>query len=164
MDTIIRPYTSTDHDGVIACVIYLQNYERLLEPEEKTKGEDIAHTFLMGLLAEHEKKRGRLLVAERDGRIVGFTSGWVEHQPDEEHLIHKSWFYVSDLVVLPEFAGQGIGKELLGAMEQYAIELGHTRLQINVLARNENARAFYQKMGYRELELTVQKILPAPLS
>jgi predicted N-acetyltransferase YhbS len=78
--------------------------------------------------------RGRMIVCLRDGIVVGF----VDAEPGE----------VTRLFVLPEVAGFGIGRRLLGIGIAQA-RLGHSgsiRLEATI-----NAEAFYRKCGFRSI-------------
>jgi len=74
------------------------------------------------------------LVAEADGRVVGFVA------------IDKSvvcWLYV-----LPSYSGQGIGKQLLYS----ALNLIEGEATTYVLAGNETALNLYRKVGFTGTE------------
>jgi putative acetyltransferase len=74
------------------------------------------------------------LVAEDEGRIVGFTGvspGWLEQ-----------------LYVLPEEQGRGLGSALLDAAVARRREAGDTELRLWTLENNEAAR-FYEARGWR---------------
>ena len=70
-------------------------------------------------------------VAEMDGGIVGFFS------LDEERL--------ENLYVHPRWHGRGIGTALL----MQARALSPLRLELYAFARNEGARRFYERHGFR---------------
>jgi ribosomal protein S18 acetylase RimI-like enzyme len=155
----IREYKEADRSGVLSCIIYLQNYERSLEPDLKTRGEDVAKSFLKHILAEARKHSGKLFVIEGNGRILGFINGWIEEGPNEDDLLIRKWFYVSDLAVLPEYKRQHLGSQLITRMERYARSLKLSQIQIGVLAKNTGARSFYVNNGYRDYALVVFKNL-----
>lgn len=76
--------------------------------------------------------KGRMIVAERNGAIVGF----VDAEPGE----------VTRLFVLPEAAGSGLGKRLLDIGIDKARE-GHSgpiKLESTI-----NAEGFYRRQGFR---------------
>jgi ribosomal protein S18 acetylase RimI-like enzyme len=108
------------------------------------------------------------LVAERDGRVVGITLCYhgsqsialdrpltqqlmtrtknpaavvtVETAPDE--------FYLDTLSVHTEYQRQGIGRELMQAFEQCAVEQGYRKLALLVEIDNRSAQGLYTKLGY----------------
>jgi len=153
---MIRDFTGKDRDGMIGCIIALQNYERELEPEEKNKGEDIASAYLEELIRKTPPP-GKIIVAEVDHQIVGFGSGRPESEPDEVDLMIKKWFYISDLVVLEKYRGQGIGSQLMSQLEILAKDLKLSRIVVGTLAKNQAARNFYAKQGFRDFEVSLRK-------
>jgi len=52
--------------------------------------------------------------------------------------------------VLQAHAGRGIGRTLMAALDDFAVEKGMRRLELTVMAHNTAARALYVKSGYVE--------------
>lgn len=95
-----------------------------------------------------------VLVALRDEQIAGFvTIGTRSHWAGDLDA------YVGELVVAEHCAGQGIGRSLMSAAEQWARSAGYTRLTIETGAGNESARRFYATIGYLEEEVTLSRAL-----
>ena len=88
-----------------------------------------------------------LLVAETDARgVVGYL--FVHWLPN---LIFGDEGYVSELFVLPEARGQGVGTALLDAVKRLGIARGCVRLTLfNRRERESYQRGFYQKHGWIE--------------
>ncbi|GAB7387483.1 hypothetical protein BSNK01_13200 [Bacillaceae bacterium] len=53
---------------------------------------------------------------------------------------------VGRVAVLENWRGRGLGKEIMLALEKEAIKRGFTKLKLNAQCQ---ARAFYEKLGYR---------------
>jgi hypothetical protein len=53
------------------------------------------------------------------------------------------------MYLLPDFLGQGIGRRLLEAAEEYAAEKQVDRLWIGVMVKNRQALLFYRKVGFQ---------------
>jgi GNAT superfamily N-acetyltransferase len=81
-------------------------------------------------------ERGPIYVAEEDGRVVGF-SGVADGE-----LTH--------LYVHPAAQSAGVGTRLL----EHAKTLSAERLELWVFQRNEGARRFYERHGFRLVRLT----------
>jgi [ribosomal protein S18]-alanine N-acetyltransferase len=80
----------------------------------------------------------RYLVAERDGRIVGYAGVWL--MVDEAHI--------TTFGVLPDARRSGVGVRMLLAVAELAIELGAARLTLEVRPSNAPAIALYERFGF----------------
>jgi len=60
---------------------------------------------------------------------------------------------VEDLVVMPEYRGQGIGKKLLESVQKWAEERGAKRLQLLADQNNIPALEFYKKMNWTKTQM-----------
>ena len=59
---------------------------------------------------------------------------------------------IHDLLVLPDYRGQGVGKQLLQAVEQRAREIGCCKLTLEVQENNHRARRVYGAAGFAQTE------------
>jgi ribosomal protein S18 acetylase RimI-like enzyme len=76
-------------------------------------------------------------------------------------LFHARWrmmghpfsgeFYVEYLIVDKAFRSQGIGTMLMGAVEKRAREIGSPRLTLDLAAKNDGGRRFYERLGMRQV-------------
>jgi len=152
-----------DAAALRALYVELQDGARRLDPAEPP-GDAVADAYLPLLFARCADWRGRIFVAEADGRVAGFVAvlaRWPQEEPDEPYA---SFAYVSDLVVLPEARRAGLGRALLARAEAFAREEGAAVLRIDVMAENAGARSLYARFGFRERTLELEKLLPAPAS
>jgi len=83
-----------------------------------------------------------VVVAAGEGPLVGF--GIMKYQDDEAHLLL--------LAVLAEYERQGIGRALVDWLERSASIAGVAQVHLEARASNASARAFYQRLGYRETQ------------
>jgi ribosomal protein S18 acetylase RimI-like enzyme len=83
--------------------------------------------------------QGPQWVAIIDGRPVGTVSVF----PEPGHL------YIRSMAVLPETQGAGVGKNLLDAVEVYAIEAGFERLFLHTTYFSKSAIRLYEKCGFK---------------
>jgi GNAT superfamily N-acetyltransferase len=89
--------------------------------------------------------RSGILVAEEAGRIVGF----VTFGPSRDDDVGEETGEVPAIYVAPAATGAGIGRALLEKATAASRETGFTRASLWVLERNERARRFYEKAGWR---------------
>ncbi len=78
-----------------------------------------------------------LFVAEENGELVGFVSSWLE-----DHVAR-----IGDLYVAAAARRGGAGKALVETVIENLRARGATHLLLNA---NVNARAFYERLGFRE--------------
>jgi GNAT superfamily N-acetyltransferase len=155
----IRDYVAErDREGLCACVIELQDYERALDPRMPA-GATIADAYPEEMEEECAKQRGTVLVAADAERIVGFAC--VLARVLEEHPAEalREYALITDLVVLPSHRGRGIARRLIDGAQSFARSSGARWLRINVLAMNSAARALYADLDFREIEIVMEKEL-----
>ena len=88
--------------------------------------------------------RTRLLVAERDGRIVGFAAYGPHREPD----LGAEAGELYAIYVAPEAWGTGAGRALIRAVADGLRAAGHRVGILKVLDANARARAFYEREGW----------------
>lgn len=94
---------------------------------------------------------GVFLVARRGGRPVGCGA---LRRIREDALIRELGPRVGELkrmYVAPDARGQGIGRALLGRLEEEARALGLTRLVLETGTRQTEALALYRRAGFTEI-------------
>ena len=84
-----------------------------------------------------------VVVARRDGHVAAFAR---MHFGDE--VAHLNL-----LAVAPEHRRQGLGRRLMEWLTATAVEAGVFRINLELRARNEPARAFYERLGFGTLGL-----------
>jgi ribosomal-protein-alanine N-acetyltransferase len=82
-----------------------------------------------------------VLTAKSDGELLGFA---IMQFADE--TAHLNLFAVDSAS-----RRRGIGKRLLGWLEQTAITAGTFLIRLELRATNADARGFYEAVGYREM-------------
>ncbi len=154
----VREYNEHDALHVEECIVALQAFEQTLDPN-RVDGQSIAVRYREHLLGECRRSQGRLFVAESEERVVGFVCV-LTHEGEAELLeATPGYAYITDLIVLAPYRGRGIGRALMRRAEDYTYAMGATVIKVDVLAANRNARASYERLGYQEHEIRLQKRL-----
>ena len=83
------------------------------------------------------------MVAEKFGEPFNIED---EAQPDE--------FYLDSLTVLPEYRGNGIGRQLIESMCDKAFSAGYERVGLLVDWENPSAEKLYRSIGFRRINPT----------
>ena len=82
-----------------------------------------------------------VLVAEDDGALVGFCTGY-----QDLHSVrfgYRAW--LEDLAVDPERRSEGVGKALLDAAKAWGRERGATHLELDSAEARTDAHRFYER-------------------
>ncbi|MEE1884357.1 GNAT family N-acetyltransferase [Pedobacter flavus] len=90
------------------------------------------------------------IIAQRDGKDVGFMSYELTNHSDGIYKLHK-------LYLLPEAHGGGFGKIMINVVFKQIKSLGGKKLQLNVNKKNK-ALFFYERMGFKIKEAVVLDI------
>ena len=122
---IIRRMTMADVDGVAAV-------EAATFPTPWSRD---------AFISEMKNVAARYLVAEKDGRIIGYAGAWIIL--DESHI--------TNIAVLKDERGQGIGRALTHGLMQYLSNLGAAYATLEVRKSNEVAQNLYVSLGFIKL-------------
>lgn len=80
---------------------------------------------------------------EQTRKIVGFV-----HAELYESLYMDTGLNILGLAVDSNFQGQGIGKKLMSAIEDYALKNNISFIRLNSNVRRTEAHKFYESIGY----------------
>jgi GNAT superfamily N-acetyltransferase len=67
-------------------------------------------------------------------------------------FLGRRGLYLEDLFVVPEWRGRGVGRQLLQHLARIAVERRCGRMEWAVLDWNEDALAFYRRVGARTMD------------
>lgn len=81
------------------------------------------------------------IVADLDGRIVGYAGEWVMY--DEAHM--------TNIAVIPEFRRQGVATNLILSLMRGAQRKGAGRMTLEVREFNFGAQALYASLGFTKV-------------
>lgn len=119
----------------------------------------IRNVYPTKAFAETALERDDLYVLEAEESIVGTAiinqiqpeayrgAKWKYDVSDEDILVLKT------LAINPSVNGRGYGKAFMRFYEAYAARLGCKYLRLDTNQRNDKARAFYNKLGYEEIDI-----------
>ncbi|MCI5148763.1 MAG: GNAT family N-acetyltransferase [Candidatus Electrothrix sp. MAN1_4] len=102
-----------------------------------------------GLILLLQRADSTVLVAERQGRIIGMCTAQLLISTAEGGISAL----VEDVVVLPAWQTQGIGRRLMEAISEWSVLQGATRIQLLADRNNTRALGFYNQIGYSPTDL-----------
>jgi ribosomal protein S18 acetylase RimI-like enzyme len=120
---------------------------RCFHPEDR--GEVIALWETCGLLRpwnDPDKDIDRKLAQQPEGFLVMEEAGRIVGSVMTGYDGHRGW--ANYLAVHPDVRRRGLGRALMTAAEEYLLDAGCPKLNVQVRGDNEATIAFYEAIGY----------------
>lgn len=98
-------------------------------------------------LADADDSHTVLVAEDDDGKAIGYVSvHWLPYL-----MLEGQEGYVSELFVMEEARGKGVGTALMNDVKEYALTKGCSRLMLlNNRERDSYRREFYENLGFEE--------------
>lgn len=138
MQLKIQPITPDDIPAVeqLAC-----NYNYELDPQETKK--EAVHRWIASVSNEALAGRHCFWLAFAEEHIAGFIS----FQIRTNLFMQETYGFIEDLYIVHSLRRRGYAKGLAHAAITELTRRGTTKAQLDVLANNKQALAFWQKLG-----------------
>jgi GNAT superfamily N-acetyltransferase len=88
-------------------------------------------------------------VAELDGKLVSNLYLEIVRKVPRPWQIQRAWGYITNVYTMPDYRGQNIARKL---MEHAILESKHLGLDSIMLWPSEKSIAFYERLGFRNLD------------
>ncbi|UII79916.1 GNAT family N-acetyltransferase [Flagellimonas sp. CMM7] len=122
----------------------------------KTYSEDDCIAFF-----KRQLNRGNWVasVVQIDNENAGYISYFIKEY--KENVFRKSYksIYIDQISILKKFKGNGIGKKMMFKIEEDAKKLGIFEIELSFWELNEEAKGFYEYLGYHTRSRIVGKTL-----
>lgn len=112
---------------------------------EKSSDLNAARSFVRERM---ERKESVIFVAEKDGKIVGFTQLY----PMFSSTMMKRQWVLNDLFVKTEERKSGAGEMLMRAAMEFGTREGSRGLTLQTAVTNVTAQRLYEKLGWKKNE------------
>ncbi len=146
-----------DRATMLAFIMGLQRFEHAFEPNRRLDP-PVAALYLDKMLRDLAERPGRILIAEDAGPV-----GWaVVHEAEDDIYVvdaERRFAYIAELYLVEAARGQGAGRVLIAACEDWAKARGIKVVQIGVLPGNTRARAVYDAAGFSLYTTQLRKYL-----
>ncbi len=148
----VRAYVPADREFVLSLAPRLAiGIPSWRDPHKMTL---TAQERITGSIERHGDKTMVFVAEDERGERLGFAS--VSHST---HFTGEGQAYIGELATREEAEGQGVGKALAQACEQWAREQGYRLISLTTGAANERALGFYRHIDYRDEDITLVKLL-----
>jgi ribosomal protein S18 acetylase RimI-like enzyme len=155
LPTSIRPAVPGDEEslGQLGALLVVEHHDfdpkRFLAPRP-----DMPEAYGRFLASQIGRPEKLVLVAERDGAVVGYVFGGIEGF--DYMALRGPAAVLYDLVVDPAHRREGVGAALLGAAFADLKKRGAPRVLLFTAYRNHGAQSLFERVGFRRtmIEMT----------
>ena len=157
---IIIEYDSKYDEQIKDLLVELQNYlvdidnwhTQILKPEYRE------NMFKLDM-EKVRKQNGKIYLYIENNVAIGIIIGIIEEKDEIDKLTNDcaKTGSILELVVKNDIRGNGIGKLLLGKIEQFFKDVDCKRINIEVFGPNKKGLNFYEKNGYITRDIIVSK-------
>jgi len=146
-----------DEPAILSFIWGLQKFENAFEPNRRVDL-DFAAEHWADVQAQ-ASARGAMFVAEADGKAAGWA--FVLDEAGDLFVAERErrYGFIAELFVEPSARGQGHGRALIAACEDWSRARGMAVLIIGVLTGNDKAAAVYRRDGFAPYNLFMRKYL-----
>jgi GNAT superfamily N-acetyltransferase len=148
----IRPYSPNDYVFVMSLAprltIGMPSYR---DADLKLKS---VQEWIEESLKNHNHKTMVFIAEGHENQSLGFAT--VTHT---KHFTGEPQAYIGEIATAEQAEGQGVGKALLEACEEWGRTNGYRLLSLSTGAANHKALGFYHHLGYRNEDITLVKLL-----
>jgi ribosomal protein S18 acetylase RimI-like enzyme len=143
MPVLLADLTSSDHQQAITDL--LDMYCRDEFGDSRPLGEEVRSSLILGLVRHGG---ARVFLAYEGERPVGLALCFVGFSSFKA----KPLLNIHDIAVRPEFRGQGVGRQLLAAVEDHARAAGCCKVTLEVRSDNARAQRAYRAAGFQSTQ------------
>ena len=158
MTISVRKATTNDYDTLCELFDEIDTLHRDNLPHifQKPRGSIREEEYYSGLIADESVA---LFVAEKGEKLVGFVHAVVRDTPAFPVFVPRRYAIVDGIVVKSGYQNHGIGRILMGKVQEWAIAKGAASIELNVYEFNETAISFYERLGYQTFSRKMSKEL-----
>lgn len=96
-----------------------------------------------------------MIVAERDGKVVGLLAYVHKHIQSAAHAT-RDVLFIDSMAVDEVYRGQGIGHQLFAFIKELAKQQNFDGIELQVNAKNTAAYEMYKKCGFTEKSINME--------
>lgn len=146
---LIRLATMDDYRGLCAVLDEVDALHQRALPQvfRDPGGSARSREYIASIVAD---ETACLWVAEEEGQIVGILHISIRQTRDDiPILVPRRYAVIENVAVVRKRRRQRIGRALIERAERWASEQGIDQIELHVWEFNEQARAFYEALGYQ---------------
>jgi len=154
---IIRPGRIKDKKQVLEIWEELMEYHIGISSIDYEMKDDAPELFLKFFENNVRSRNKKAVVAEEDGKVIGYVLGAIQERPPLFKTTHHA--FITDAAVLQENRNKGVGTKLLEEFASWAKEKGMKYIVLSVVPENKIGKDFWEKHGFQTIMLNQRKML-----
>ena len=111
------------------------------------------------VLAMLDSPKTPIFVAVEEDKVLGYGFCQVKSYENDPVIADHTEVYIDDLCVDETIRGRGIGKKIYEEILRYAKMRRAYNVTLNVWSCNEDAMAFYEKLGLKPQKIGMETLL-----
>ncbi len=145
-EIVIREATRDDGDAIGEMWLELVAYHRNLDADLPPAAAGGEHRYVRNILSRLGDPLTKVLIAEYEGRAVGYVLGLIVDLMPDMFAQEPSGF-LADIYVEADYRRSGIGRALVEHLRAWFAEHGVASFDWHVAARNPEGEAFWRAVG-----------------
>lgn len=152
----IRRGKQEDIDKILSLLNQVLEIHANIRPDIFISGKTkYTRDMFLDMLADNDNP---IYVVDENG-VVAYAFCQIKMAPFSTTMHQNKELFIDDLCVDESQRGKGTGKLLFDFLKKEAKRIGCYELTLNVWEGNDSAKAFYDKMGMKVKEYTMEYIL-----
>lgn len=158
MAITVRPAKPADAEALGRMGGALVRQHHAFDPARFMLPDDVESGYRWWLGKELKAKEAVVLVAEKDGELIGYVYGRVEERDWAALRDRCGGFH--DIWVEEPARGLGAGRLLAEALVRRFVELGLPQVVLMSATKNQGAHKFFEKLGWRFTMVEMTREIP----
>ncbi len=160
-EVLVRPATPSDMAAAGRLGALLVRQHHAFDPQRFIPAaKDVEEGYAWFLGTQLEERNAVVLVAERDGAVVGYAYATLE--PHDWMALRAAAGLLHDVVVAESVRRQGVATRLVEAACDWLRRRGAPRVLLHSAAQNAAAQMLFERMGFRRTMIEMTRELSSP--
>jgi GNAT superfamily N-acetyltransferase len=126
----------------------------LFTQEEEFRADSLKQQNGLSMIINHPEA-GVILIARHEGRVIGMVNLLFTIST----TLGGKVVMLEDMVVLPAYRGQGVGRHLLSAAVSRVRSEGFLRITLLTDRLNDEAQSFYRSLGFEQSTMVPMRLI-----
>ncbi len=157
-ELVIRTARGEDMRAIAELWTELVQFHRAIDGRLPPAAADGARRYAERLEDRLSDRFSRVLVAERDGVVIGYVFGMVVDLVSDL-FVHEACGFIADIFVTQSQRQGGVGRALVSALTTWFAAQGVQYYEWHVADRNEAAKAFWEALGGEAVLIRMRHII-----